>query len=342
MTQDPHKQPSRPTPSDVTQSAQPGELARLQRRILLALTVFSAAWFWFVWPYSPAWALIGALFGCVGYVPALAAELLVMQQVNRRDPVARATWRELLSAWVSESWIDAQVFASRQPFRPNAVPDQLHGQQLVGQRGVVFVHGLVCNRGFWTPWLRRLQGGRHAFVAVNLEPVFGSISGYGPAIDAAVKAVTAASGLPPVLVCHSMGGVAARAWLDSRSKESKALTVHYMVSIGSPHRGTWLARFARSPNAIEMREGSHWLAELNADRSELAAVPWLCWYSNCDHIVFPASTATLPGADNRLVHGAAHVQLAFMPKVMDETLALLGTAAVAPVAPSDALPAPQP
>ncbi len=342
MTQDPTRQPSRPASSVVTQPAQPGELARLQRRILLGLSIFSAAWLWFLWPYSRTWALIGALFGCVGYVPALAAELLVMQQVNRQDPVARATWRELLSAWLCESWIDAQVFAWRQPFRPNAVPDQLQGTQLVGQRGVVFVHGLVCNRGFWTPWLQRLQGGCHAFVAVNLEPVFGTISGYGPAIDAAVKAVTVASGLPPVLVCHSMGGVAARAWLASYSQAGKPPPVHHMVSIGSPHRGTWLARFARSPNAIEMREGSDWLAELNADRLDHASVPWLCWYSNCDHIVFPASTATLPGADNRLVRGAAHVQLAFMPEVMDETLALLGPAAMAPVALSDALSAPRP
>jgi hypothetical protein len=48
-----------------------------------------------------------------------------------------------------------------------------------------------------------------------------------------------------------------------------------------------------------------------------------CWYSNCDNIVFPTSTAMLPGADNRLLRGAAHVQLAFVPEVMHATLDLL-------------------
>lgn len=334
MTQDLHSREKREGSGETTRAdlGQPGELARLQQRILLGLLIFAAAWLCFLWPLSPTWALAGVLFCFGGHTLALAFELLAMQWVNRRDPVARATWRELLCAWANEAWIDALVFAWRQPFFPNAVPDQLLGPQLFGQRGVVFVHGLVCNRGFWTPWLRRLRGGRHAFAAVSLEPVFGSISAYVPAIDAAVKAVTAASGLPPVLVCHSMGGLAARAWLASRVEAGKALPVHHMVSIGSPHRGTWLAQFGHSSNAIEMREGSNWLAELNAGPTGTTEVPWLCWHSNCDHIVFPASTATLPGADNRLVRGAAHVELAFLPEVTDGTLALLGMTHLAPLA----------
>jgi hypothetical protein len=48
-----------------------------------------------------------------------------------------------------------------------------------------------------------------------------------------------------------------------------------------------------------------------------------CWYSNCDNIVVPASTATLPGADNRLVSAQGHVSMAFSPRVMHESLALL-------------------
>jgi hypothetical protein len=37
-------------------------------------------------------------------------------------------------------------------------------------------------------------------------------------------------------------------------------------------------------------------------------------------VVIPASTATLPGADNRLVRGAAHVELAFEPRVIAHVL----------------------
>ena len=52
-----------------------------------------------------------------------------------------------------------------------------------------------------------------------------------------------------------------------------------------------------------------------------------CWYTNCDNIVFPASTATMPGADNRLVRGVAHVELAFHPQVMRDSMALIERAA---------------
>jgi hypothetical protein len=45
-----------------------------------------------------------------------------------------------------------------------------------------------------------------------------------------------------------------------------------------------------------------------------------CYYSSCDNIVFPVSTATLPGADNRYVNGVAHVHLAFQPQLCDDVL----------------------
>ena len=75
-------------------------------------------------------------------------------------------------------------------------------------------------------------------MAVNLEPVFGSIDGYAPQIDAAVQQLTETTGLPPLLVCHSMGGLAARAWLKRMNAESR---VHHVVTIGTPHRGTSFA-----------------------------------------------------------------------------------------------------
>lgn len=334
-----------PNSAEAQVTRAPGQLAVLQRRILIALLLIAMTWLWFFWPRSPVIAWAGAAFWLFGYTAMLAAEFLIMQAVNRRDPVPRPTLTELLLAWVKECWMAAQVFGWRQPFRPNALPDNLSGTHLQGQRGVVFVHGLVCSRAFWAPWLERLQGKPHAYVALNLEPVFGSISAYASTIDAAVQAVTKASGLPPILVCHSMGGVAARFWL-ARQAATDALPVHRMVTIGSPHRGTWLARFGQSANAIEMREGSAWLNRLEAahasySRTAPGGTPdplWLCWYSNCDHIVFPASTATLPGAENRLVRGAANVQLAFMPEVMAGTLALLEQRPVRPATYLDARP----
>ena len=150
--------------------------------------------------------------------------------------------------------------------------------------------------------------------------MFGSIDSYVPAIEQAVRQVTQATGLPPVLVCHSMGGLAARAWLHAMSGDDR---VHRVVTIGSPHHGTWLGRFSHLTNGRQMRWQGDWVRELAGRGGPEGNARFTCWYSNCDNIVFPVATATLDGADNRLVRGAAHVALGFHPRVMSETMAYM-------------------
>ncbi|MGH6627093.1 MAG: esterase/lipase family protein [Burkholderiaceae bacterium] len=296
-------------------------LARLQQTITLSLLAAALAWLLLFWGRSPLLACAGLVLFVKGYSVFLAMEFMALRFVNQRDPVPQPGWGELLGAWWGETLTAPRVFCWRQPFWSNAVPDALAPASAVqGRRGVVFIHGFVCNRGLWTPWLRELRARGHAFAAVNLEPVFGSIDDYVPQIEDAVQQVTRATGLPPVLVCHSMGGLAARAWLKARAADAR---VHHVITIGSPHHGTWLGRFSLVVNGRQMRLGSDWLRRLEQDTPAQRHARFTCWYSNCDNIVFPASTATLAGADNRLVRGVAHVQLAFDAAVMRASLALI-------------------
>jgi pimeloyl-ACP methyl ester carboxylesterase len=307
-------------PEPVNQA--PGRLARLQQLITVSLLASAGAWLLFFWKTSVALAVSGGLLLLLGYSGFLALEFFLLRFVNRRDPGPQPSWRQLARAWLGETVVAPRVFCWRQPFRSQAFPDEPALRSAVpGRRGVVFIHGFFCNRGFWTPWLERLQGSGHAYVAVNLEPVFSSIDDYVPLIDAAVLRVTQASGLPPLLVCHSMGGLAARAWLKAMKSENR---VHHVVTLGTPHRGTWLARFSRGANGRQMQLAGQWHQSLDQDMPLHRHSLFTCWYSNCDNIVFPSATATLPGADNRLLPGVAHVQLAFQPQVIQHTLALTG------------------
>ena len=281
----------------------------MQQAIAFMLLAAAAAWVTWHWPHSPASAIVGALVIVFGYSIFLAVEFVLLKSVGTDEGTPPPTWRDALRAWWGESGTTPRVFFWRQPFRWRAEPDQLTGA--TGRRGVVFVHGFVCNRGFWNPWMRELRPSGRAFIAVNLEPVFGSIEDYVAIVDDAVTRVTHASGgLAPVIVCHSMGGLAVRAWLRATGGAAR---VHHVVTIGSPHRGTWPGRFSHTPNGRQMRLDGPWVTLLARERPQ---VPFTCWYSNCDNIVFPASTATLPGADNRFVRGIAHVQLAFRPEVI--------------------------
>lgn len=294
-------------------------LARLLQ--VLIATQLAAAAAWFIWraPESMLLALLGAVVVLAIGPIVLAFEFGILAAVG--DPHApRPTFRQMARAWWAEANQLHRVFYGRLPFRWRTPADQ-HGDTARGRQGVVFIHGFVCNRGFWTPWLARLRESGGPFVAVNLEPVFAPIEGYQQLVEDAVRKVEAATGRPPVLVCHSMGGLVARAWL--RSIGGGAGRVAHVVTIGSPHHGTWVARFSHTPNGRQMRLHAEWLRELQADEAAVAAPPFTCWYSNCDNIVFPASTATLPGADNRLNAGSAHVAMAFHPEVVDHTLALV-------------------
>ena len=296
-------------------------LAHLQRLITLTLVAASCGWLLYFHRSAPGLAVAGFALIAFGYTAFLALEFLLLRLVNKSDPAPQPTWPELFGAWVGETLTAPQVFCWRQPFRSNAISDNASPETVkYGMRGVVFIHGFFCNRGLWTPWLQHLQGKGHAFVALDLEPLFGSIDDYAPQIEAAVQKVAGLTGLPPLLVCHSMGGLVARAWMKINKGETR---VHHVVTIGTPHRGTWLARFGHGHNGRQMRLLSDWQAQLDHDMPADRHTLFTCWYSNTDNIVFPTSTATLPGADNRLVRGAAHVHMAFLPQVMNSTLALL-------------------
>jgi len=266
--------------------------------------------------------MVGALAIAFSYAMVLALEFVLLRVAYRQAGAGGPGWRSLSRAWLGEVLAAPRVFFWWQPFFSDAVPDFVPDDAGVqGLRGVVFIHGIVCNRGFWTPWLLRLREQGRPFVAVSLEPVFGSIDGYAPQIDVAVRRLAQCTGMAPVLVCHSMGGLVARAWLRACDADNR---VHHVLTLGTPHHGTWLAHSGQSTNARQMRPDSGWLQLLERAESPARRALFSCWYSDCDNIVFPAANARLEGAQNRLVPGLAHVQLAFDEGVVRDGLARIG------------------
>jgi len=292
-------------------------IARLQKLIVFVALLVAGAWGAYWAGQGRPWvAALGVLAVASVHALVLGLEFLLLRRVHRDDPTPRASAFALAKAWWGEVLTAPVVFCWRQPFRSRVHPDHLPAHAK-GRRGLLLVHGFVCNRGIWNPWLARLQARDVPFVAVNLEPMLGSIDAYAAQIEAGVQALTRCTGRPPLVVAHSMGGLAVRAWWRQTQADGR---VEHVVTIGSPHHGTWLGRFAQSTNTRQMRLNSRWLQQLADDEPMERYRRFTCFYSHCDNIVFPPSTATLPGADNRHLPGWSHVHLAYHPTVFDEVL----------------------
>jgi triacylglycerol lipase len=290
-------------------------LARLQKLLVLGLLVGSTAWAVVLTRLGhPGWGAAAALLILLGYALFLGLEFAALYLVQEPAPAPRVRPGQLLRAWWGEVVTAPRVFFWRQPFCSRAEPDHVP-DQAGGCHGVVLVHGFVCNRGLWNPWMRELRSRGTPCIAVNLEPLFGSIDDYPRIIEAAVARLESITGAPVVLVGHSMGGLAIRAWLRAFDADAR---VHRVITIGSPHQGTWLARYGHTVNGKQMRQGGAWLSALAAAEPATRSARFTCFYGHCDNIVFPAAAGTLPGAENLHVPGTAHVQMAFQPVVFNE------------------------
>ena len=256
----------------------------------------------------------------LGHPTLLAIELLLARRVAARSGAPQPTWPDMVRAWFGE-WVESTaIFGWRMPWRANAVEDHLPKTSR-GLRGVVFVHGYICNRGLWNPWMTRLYKLDRAFVAVSLEPVFGSLDDYLPALERAVRRVEAATGLAPVIVAHSMGGLVARAWLRTRAAHKRSDgqdEVARLITIGTPHRGTWLAGLALSANGRQMRMDSAWMTALAAKEPPTLGGLVTSWWSECDQIVYPPPTAVYAGSEAKQLRGVGHIALTAREEIWNE------------------------
>jgi pimeloyl-ACP methyl ester carboxylesterase len=300
-------------------------IARLQQAWVLVLATSAlAATAWALEAGQPWWRAV-ALGLAVVHIHALvlALEFVALSRVDPGAGLPRPSCDTLVRAWWGEVWTGFRVFCWRQPFRADAIADSVRQAKPIPGQGVLLVHGFVCNRGLWNPWMERLEERGVPFVAVNLEPAFGSIDQYVSTIEAGIRRLETLGYARPLVVAHSMGGLAVRAWLRACQGDQR---VHSVITIGSPHAGTALARFGFSRNTRQMRRGGPWLSALGASESPQRRALFTCYYGHCDNIVVPASTATLVGADNRHIAGVAHVHLAFQPQIIDDVIARVGGA----------------
>lgn len=175
---------------------------------------------------------------------------------------------------------------------------------------VLLVHGYFCNRAVFIPLARTLAGAGHHTGSVNLEPLFDSIDRYPALIEAGARELLARSGAPRIAVIgHSMGGLAIRAWL----RDYDDAIVASVITLGSPHQGTKLARIGYVPIVRQMQHQSPWLTSLATQEPLSRTARFTTIISEHDNIVTPQAPQTLPKARCIAFRGIGHLGLSIDP-----------------------------
>lgn len=221
----------------------------------------------------------------------------------RLGPAARLRLfgEEFRASMLQSSWIMPRARPSQRIFPDSPVPP------------VLLLHGYGCNSGYWAHLLPMLDAARISHACPNLEPLGGDIDCYVPAVARAVDDLCHASGAPRVIIlAHSMGGLAARAYL----RKHGAARVARIITLGTPHHGTSLANFGPGANARQMRRArrgealeSDWLRELATEEGAANRALVTSIFSHHDNIVAPQTSSCLPGARNIAFGGIGHVAL---------------------------------
>lgn len=287
----------------------------LQVLMLLGLAALAVHLDWLAWP--------GALLAAAALLTLMRATIIFDNYLLSgalRQPLSqgrKVPGLQLLARVAQEFWCSMrcwyQLFPFARPFRKHYRGDSLPP--------VLMLHGYVANSGFWQPFATLLAREQIAHAAIDLEPVLGGIDDYAALINAEVDALLRLTGASQIiLVGHSMGGLAARAWIRHYGRARVAR----VITLGTPHFGSTLARYGMGLNANQMLNSadqpSAWLANLAASESEELRSRYLSISTRHDNIVAPQSSSLMPGATNIVVDLVGHVALGFDREILQLTL----------------------
>jgi pimeloyl-ACP methyl ester carboxylesterase len=181
-----------------------------------------------------------------------------------------------------------------------------------GQVPVVLVHGLGGNRGLWWP-LRlflRMNGHRriHAFGYED-----GTIEDHAEDLKGFVDSILRVTGETQVdIVAHSLGGIISRYAIQRLGLKG---TVRTLVTMATPHQGTYAAQYANTAITRSLRPASEVIRTLNAEDLTDYPVRFFSLFSDRDVYVVPAEGMTHPGAENVFLHDVSHSQYLVSPEV---------------------------
>ena len=227
---------------------------------------------------------------------------------------------------VEAGWVSAHLAM----YPIGLITDRSHGGRKrrrglsLGQRGLIqhdvdaagtpilLVHGIVDNHTIFTSLERALR--RRGFERLRFFDyglLTSDVRAAAQRLATAVEELATITGRDQIhVIGHSLGGLIARYYVQRMGGDAR---VHTLVTLGSPHQGTELARVGQVlPLVRQLTPGSPLLDEL-AEPAPDCRTRFLAFWSDLDQLVVPRRNAAIAhphlSVTNVAVHGVGHMSL---------------------------------
>jgi triacylglycerol lipase len=198
----------------------------------------------------------------------------------------------------------ASFFSSDRPLSPKEP-----------RRPILLVHGYLDGGFVWWFLKRALaKKGFGPIYTINLGYPFASIDSFSKRVQKKAEEISSETRRSDlVLIGHSMGGIVSTYYaLQAPQKDNL-----HIITLGSPLKGTHLAKLGPGQCAREMEIGSNLLQRIQ----EAKHSPFLYHIAtSTDQLVIPYSSALLVSDPSRthLFHDLGHIALLFSPRAAEK------------------------
>lgn len=183
---------------------------------------------------------------------------------------------------------------------------------------ILLVHGFVDNRSIFTLLRRGLtRRGFGSVYAMNYSSLTADIRTAAAQLGEEIEAIVADTGYEKIhIVGHSLGGLIARYYVTRLGGDEH---VHTLVTLGTPHQGTYAAYALPSRLGQQMRPGSGLINELD-EPAPGCTTRFISYWSDTDVVIVPQGNGRLRHPDlsvrNIRLHGVGHISLPIVGDVV--------------------------
>ena len=188
---------------------------------------------------------------------------------------------------------------------------------------IIFVHGFNASAATWLTMVGRFKtDGYTDQELVNFSYDYRlSNATTAQTIARKVDSVLLATGAHHVdIITHSMGALSARYYVRNLLPVGDR-RVDAVVNLGGTNHGTITAFGCTPISCTEMRPYSTFVTKLNATDETWGTPRYATWWSGCDEVIYPQTSAKLSGAVNTqtacLKHSDLHENFTVYTQVRD-------------------------